>query len=61
MLYKKIVVPFDGSEPARSALTVAKKLIADDPAAELHVLSVVRLTPSRRNSSTLPAPLRGRR
>ena len=41
MLYKKIVVPFDGSEPARGALTVAKKLIADDPAAELHVLSVV--------------------
>lgn len=40
MLYKKIVVPFDGSEPARGALAVAKKLIADDPAAELHVLSV---------------------
>ena len=56
MLYKKIVVPFDGSEPARGALAVAKKLIADDPTAELHVLSVV--PPSL---STPPTPRRERR
>lgn len=41
MLYKKILVPFDGSDPAKNALEVAKKLIADDPSATLHVLSVV--------------------
>lgn len=41
MLYKKILVPFDGSEPAKNALEVAKKLVADDPAAELCVLTVV--------------------
>lgn len=41
MLYKKILVPFDGSEPAKNALAVAKKLIADDAEAALYVLSVV--------------------
>lgn len=41
MLYKKILVPFDGSEPAKNALTVAKKMIADDAEAVLCVLSVV--------------------
>ena len=41
MLYKRILVPFDGSEPSQNALEVAKKLIADDAAAVLHVLTVV--------------------
>lgn len=41
MLYKKILVPFDGSDPAKGALEVAKKLIADDPAAVLYVMTVV--------------------
>ncbi|WP_165171276.1 universal stress protein [Adlercreutzia sp. ZJ242] len=41
MLYKKILVPFDGSDPAKNALTVAKKMIADDAEATLCVLSVV--------------------
>ena len=40
-MYKKILVPFDGSEPAKNALAVAKKLIADDADATLHVLSVL--------------------
>ena len=41
MLYKTILVPFDGSQPAQNALEVAKKLIADDPKSTLHILSVV--------------------
>lgn len=41
MLYKQILVPFDGSDPAKNALVVAKKLIAGDAEATLHVLSVV--------------------
>ncbi len=41
MLYKNILVPFDGSEPARGALAVAKKLIADDPDSVLCILSVI--------------------
>ena len=41
MLYKKILVPFDGSEPARHALAVAKNLVADDPNATLYLLSVL--------------------
>ncbi len=41
MLYKKILVPFDGSEPARHALEVAKNLVADDPEATLYLLNVL--------------------
>lgn len=43
MLYKNILVAFDGSDPSREALVVAKDLIGDDPAATMHVLSVVPL------------------
>lgn len=41
MLYKKILVPFDGSEASRNALDVAEKLIMDDPEATLYLLTVV--------------------
>lgn len=41
MLYKKILVPFDGSEPAHHALEVAKNLVADDPEATLYLLNVL--------------------
>lgn len=41
MLYKKILVPFDGSDPAKNALEVAKKLIGDDPEATLYIIAVI--------------------
>lgn len=53
MLYKRILVPFDGSEPSQNALEVAKKLIADDAAAVLHVLTVV---PAGAVAAELEAP-----
>ncbi len=43
MLYKNIMVAFDGSEPAREALVVAKDLIGDDAEATMHVVSIVPL------------------
>ncbi|MCI2241092.1 universal stress protein [Adlercreutzia faecimuris] len=53
MLYKRILVPFDGSEPAKNALEVAKKLIADDADAVMHVLTVV---PAGAVAAELEAP-----
>ncbi len=41
MVYKRIVVPHDGSQPSKNALEVAKKLIADDPSSTLHIISVI--------------------
>lgn len=41
MLYKNIMVAFDGSEPSMEALVVAKDLINQDPEATLHVVTVV--------------------
>ena len=41
MLYKNIMVAFDGSEPSTEALVVAKDLIDQDPEATLHVVNVV--------------------
>lgn len=41
MLYKNIMVAFDGSEPSTEALVVAKDLIDQDSEATLHVITVV--------------------
>lgn len=41
MLYKNIMVAFDGSEPSTEALVVAKDLIDQDAEATLHVITVV--------------------
>ena len=43
MLYKNIMVAFDGSDPAKEALVVAKNLIGDDPQATMHIVSVVSI------------------
>lgn len=43
MLYKNIMVAFDGSDPSREALVVAKDMIGDDPEATMHIVSVVPL------------------
>lgn len=40
-MYKKILVPYDKSEPARHALAEALDLVADVPDAEITVLNVV--------------------
>lgn len=58
MLYKNILVAFDGSDPSREALVVAKNMIGDDPEATLHVVSVVPLGALGigGDSSRLPTP-----
>ncbi len=43
MLYKKLLVAYDGSEPSQEALIVAKDLIGDTPDATMHILSVIPL------------------
>ena len=43
MLYKNIMVAFDGSDPAKEALVVAKNLIGDDSQATMHIVSVVSI------------------
>lgn len=41
MLYKNIMVAYDGSEPSNEALVVAKDMIGDDESATMHVVSVI--------------------
>ncbi len=41
MRYKNIMVAYDGSEPSKEAILVAKDLIGDDADATLHVITVV--------------------
>ena len=41
MAFKNIVVPYDGSNPSRSALEIAKDLVGADEEATLHVISVM--------------------
>lgn len=41
MLYKNIMVAYDGSEPAQEALVVAKNMVGTDPEAVLHVVSII--------------------
>lgn len=43
MLYKNIMVAFDGSEPAKQALIVAKNMIGGDADATMHIVSVVSI------------------
>ena len=41
MLYKNIMVAYDGSEPAQEALVVAKDMIGDDENATMHIVSII--------------------
>lgn len=41
MLYKNILVAFDGSDPSKEALAVAKGLIGDDAEATMRIISIV--------------------
>lgn len=43
MLYKNLLVAYDGSEPSQEALVVAKDLIGDVPDASMHIVSVIPL------------------
>lgn len=43
MLYKNIMVAYDGSEPSQEALVVAKDIAGDDPEATIHVISIIPL------------------
>lgn len=50
MRYTNIMVPYDGSVHAQSALETAKEFLADNPTARLHVITVV-------TSSTVAPPI----
>lgn len=41
MQFSKVLVPFDNSEQAQSALRIARGLVADETSAELHVITVL--------------------
>ena len=41
MAFKTIMVPYDGSDHAKSALEIAKEFIEENPEACLHIVSVV--------------------
>ncbi len=41
MAFKKIMVPYDGSEHAKSALVIAKEFLKDNDCAQLHIVSIV--------------------
>lgn len=50
MKYQSILVPYDGSSHASSALKVAVEMLKDNPAARLHVVTVIPF-------STVPASI----
>lgn len=41
MLYKNIMVAYDGSEPSTEALVVAKDMIGDEVDATMHIVSII--------------------
>ena len=41
MIYRNILVPFDGDEPSEKALDIAKRFIIDDPESVVHVVTIV--------------------
>lgn len=43
MLYKNIMVAYDGSEPSTEALVVAKDMLGDDENATIHIVSIIPL------------------
>ena len=43
MLYKNIMVAYDGSEPSTEALVVAKDMAGDDVEATIHIVSIIPL------------------
>ncbi len=43
MMYKNLLVAYDGSEPSQGALNVAKNMIGDMPDAVMHILAVIPL------------------
>ena len=43
MIFKKVLVPYDESDHALSALHAALGMVGDDPEAEVHVLTVVSI------------------
>ena len=53
-MYKKILVPYDKSEPAKNALGAALDLAAGVPGAQITVLSVSTGTTSTPRRSKLP-------
>ena len=44
MAYKKVLVPFDGSDHAKSALGIAKQLLSKDEDAKIFVINIVPMS-----------------
>lgn len=59
MLYKKLLVAYDGSEPSRGALVAAKNMIGDDPGAEMYVVSIVSIGSLGLSGDVAASPLPG--
>ncbi len=59
MLYKNIMVAYDGSEPSREALIVAKDLVGDDPEATVHVVGVIPIGGGMVDAASPIQPLTG--
>lgn len=43
MLYKNVMVAYDGSNPSNQAMVVAKDMVGDDANATIHVVSIIPL------------------
>ena len=43
MLYKDLLVAYDGSEPSQEALVVAKDMVGDMPDASICILAVIQI------------------
>lgn len=55
MAYKKILVPFDGSDHAKSALNIAKGLLSSEEDARLFVVNIVPMSIIPAIANTGPA------
>ena len=59
MLYKNIMVAYDGSEPSTEALVVAKDMLGDDPSATIHIVSIIPLGMAGIGVETPLSPITG--
>lgn len=57
MLYKNIMVAYDGSEPAKEALVVARNMIGDKADALMHVVSIIPVGTIGINSDSTIQPI----
>ena len=59
MLYKNIMVAYDGSEPSQQALVVAKDMVGTDPEAHIHIVSIIPLGSAAIGADSPISPITG--